>query len=319
MDEDTTPIITLQNVDFSYTKNHVVLHDLSIAIKRHAFTSILGPSGSGKTTLLKMLAGFLLPTSGTLNINGSVSLIFQDYSLFPHLTVMQNILYGLKLQKKPKLISRKEHLSQLNKLALQMTRILGITELLNRYPNELSGGQQQRVALARALVLKKDVILMDEPLSSLDEKLRVKLREELRILQKHLSLTIIYVTHDTGEALSMSDEIAVLNDGAIIQCGTPKDLYFHPTSKFSASFIGGANFLDKDNKIVMVRPEWINICEDNNSKYTGTIISKIFCGALIIYKVQLSQGVVTVELPSIKKEYNAGDKVSLVFNNECVL
>lgn len=320
MEEDSA-IISLKDITFSYDGSHNVLNGLNLLIKRNAFTSILGPSGSGKSTLLKMLSGFLTPSSGTLEIMGNVSLIFQDYALFPHLTVLQNILYGLKLQKRPATIKRAAYKEQLLKQANQMARILGITDLLKRYPNELSGGQQQRVALARALVLKTDVILMDEPLSSLDEKLRIRLREELRALQKHLSLTIVYVTHDRGEALAMSDEIAVLNDGVITQSGSPRDLYFHSADRFTASFVGGANFLEDKtrNKTIMVRPEWVRFCDGDKAQYKGVVIGKVFCGSSVLYKVQLPNNVITVEAPCIDREYNAGDEVSLVTFYECVL
>lgn len=327
--DDRNPIIKLKDLYFSYDKaDPPVLKGLNLSIKRHTFTSILGSSGSGKTTLLKLFAGFFRPTSGSIEVSGSVSLMFQDYALFPHLTVLQNILYGLRLQRREKGISRSEKRRSDEKIALQMARLLGIMDFLDRYPNELSGGQQQRVSLARILVLKTDIILMDEPLSSLDEQLRLKLRSELRTLQKHLKLTIVYVTHDRDEALSMSDEIALLNEGEIMQVATPHDIYFHPADKFTASFLGGANFITDPvtKETLLVRPEWITLSSvprwvevKDKARLLGTIIEKTFCGAMTYYKIQTKTAVVTATVLSVKGVLEVGSVVTLDFLSSCVL
>lgn len=279
-------IIELKNLNFSYTQRKVLIpaiKDLSFTVARHSFVSILGPSGSGKSTLLKILAGFLQPQSGVIDIRGTVSLIFQDYALFPHKSVEENITYGLSLQKRAKGVSRKEQKKLDAATVRRCCSVLGISDLRSRYPSELSGGQQQRVALARALVLKTDVLLMDEPLSSLDEKLRLKLRDELKALQKALNLTIVYVTHDRDEALSLSDKVILINEGSLMQMGTKDDLYFKSTNRFTASFIGNANFIRlPDGKTSCVRPEWIELSATFiEGSLPATVTSCAFYGSYV--------------------------------------
>jgi iron(III) transport system ATP-binding protein len=219
--------------------------DLTVA-DGELFT-LLGPSGCGKTTLLRLLAGFYQPDAGLIRfgdrvVNGlapyerNIGMVFQNYALWPHMTVAQNVSYGLRLRKRPAAEIR-ARLDQ----ALRKVNLVGLEA---RYPGQLSGGQQQRVALARALVLEPDILLLDEPLSNLDAKIRVQVRAEIRKLQQELSITTIYVTHDQEEALSMSDRVAVMQDGRVLQVGVPRELYERPRTRFVADFVGTNNLLD---------------------------------------------------------------------------
>jgi len=239
----------------------VALDHVSLSIPRGSFVTLLGPSGCGKTTLLRQLAGFAEPEEGDILIEGrrmnglppykrNTPLVFQEYALFPHMTVYENISYGLKLQKAPK--------EEMDRRVAEMLEMFNLTGLEKRFPKQLSGGQQQRVAFARALIMGQKILLLDEPLSNLDAKLRVEVRTELRQLQQRLQITAIYVTHDQDEALSMSDIIAVMRKGRIEQLGTPWDIYFRPVSRFVADFVGTVNFLPcvvekKEGKSLTVR------------------------------------------------------------------
>ncbi|HJL53271.1 MAG TPA: ABC transporter ATP-binding protein [Arenicellales bacterium] len=222
------------------------LSEFSLDVKQGEFITLLGPSGCGKTTLLKIISGFLAPTTGTISINGEdvtnvpaesrdTALCFQSYALFPHLSVLENLEFGLKQKK----IQRDER----NKRVEDVATKLGLNVQLDKLPNQLSGGQQQRVSLGRALVMRPSIILFDEPLSNLDAKLRDQVRVEIRRIQQDYGLTSIYVTHDQSEALAMSDRIAVLNSGKIVQVDTPEQLYASPRTRFVADFIGGANLM----------------------------------------------------------------------------
>lgn len=229
--------------------------DLNLEIKDGEFMVLLGPSGCGKTTTLRMIAGLEEPSKGQIYIGDTlvadpekgvfvppkdrdIAMVFQSYALYPHMTVYDNIAFPLKLRKVPK--------DEIDKRVKEVAEMLGLTELLNRKPRELSGGQRQRVALGRAIVRKPKVFLMDEPLSNLDAKLRVKMRAELKKLQKQLGVTTIYVTHDQVEAMTMGDRIAVINRGELQQVGTPEEVYDHPANTFVAGFIGSPpmNFMD---------------------------------------------------------------------------
>lgn len=237
--------VTIQNVSKRFGETEAV-NNLSLDIPRGSFTTLLGPSGCGKTTTLRMLAGFYEPDQGDILINGrsqrglppyrrNTSIVFQDYALFPHMTVLANVSYGLKLHHVPP----PERLERTDKVL----SFLGLAHLKERYPHELSGGQQQRVALGRSLVMEPEVLLMDEPLSNLDAKLRIRVRAELKEIQRTLGITTIYVTHDQDEALSLSDKIAVISDGQLQQYSDPWTLYNEPANHFVADFVGYANFL----------------------------------------------------------------------------
>lgn len=239
-------LLDLKNVSKVFGSNHV-LKQIDLQIERGKFITFLGPSGCGKTTLLRSIAGFYTIDEGEIKIDGQVvndlppykrgtPMVFQEYALFPHMTVFDNVAYGLDIQKRPE-----AEVQERVKTAMAKVKLTGLEE---RYPHEMSGGQQQRVAMARALVMNSPIILLDEPLSNLDAKLREEVRVELRSIQQELGLTVIYVTHDQLEALSMSDSIVVFNKGAIDQYGTPHEIYYKPRTPYVADFIGTTNFVD---------------------------------------------------------------------------
>ncbi len=218
----------------------------SLTVPRGSFTTLLGPSGCGKTTVLRMIAGFVDPDAGAVTIAGvhqagrppnlrGVGMVFQDYALFPHMSVLANVEYGLRMQSLPR--------PERQRRVQRVLKLLDLTALAGRYPHELSGGQQQRVALGRVMALEPEVLLMDEPLSNLDAKLRLRLRAELKTLQRQLGITTLYVTHDQEEALSLSDQLVVMNAGELQQVGTPQDVYRSPANRFVAEFVGQANLV----------------------------------------------------------------------------
>jgi putative spermidine/putrescine transport system ATP-binding protein len=235
--------LDISHLEKSFGTNHVV-KDFSLAIEKGEFVSLLGPSGCGKTTILRMVAGFETPSTGSIRIEGKdivaqrpnqrkIGMVFQAYALFPNLTVAQNVAFGLKIAGMP----AAETAARVD----EMLRLIGLPQLGSRYPFQLSGGQQQRVALARALAPKPRVLLLDEPLSALDAKIRVSLRTEIREIQRQLDITTIFVTHDQEEALSMSDRVVVMNAGIADQVGTPFEIYNRPTTRFVAGFVGTLN------------------------------------------------------------------------------
>jgi putative spermidine/putrescine transport system ATP-binding protein len=223
-----------------------VVQDFNLAVEKGEFVSFLGPSGCGKTTTLRMVAGFEQPDSGSIAIGGrdvttlrtnqrKIGMVFQSYALFPNMTVAENIAYGLKIAKRPR--------AEIRTRVEEMLTLIKLPKLGDRYPSQLSGGQQQRVALARALSVNPEVLLLDEPLSALDAKIRVALREEIRAVQRKLGITTIYVTHDQEEALSISDRIVVMSEGRMEQVGTPFEIYNNPRTRFVASFVGTLSIL----------------------------------------------------------------------------
>ena len=225
----------------------IAVDGVSLNIERGDLVTLLGPSGCGKTTTLRLIAGFEFPTSGRILLDGNainelpphkrdMSMVFQSYAIFPHLNVFENIAYGLNVQRRPG-----------EEIKRRVAKVLDLVELIgleNRAPNQLSGGQQQRVALARALIMEPKVLLMDEPLSNLDAKLREQMRTEIRRIQKRLGITSVYVTHDQVEAMTLSDQVVVMNRGKIEQIGTPTEIYRRPATRFVADFIGRANFVE---------------------------------------------------------------------------
>ena len=230
---------------------NTVVHGFDLAVERGEFISLLGPSGCGKTTVLRMIAGFETPSAGTIMIDGrdvtykrpaerNVGMVFQAYALFPNMNVADNIAFGMKVAKRPK--------AEIDQRVAEMLELISLPDLAARYPYQLSGGQQQRVALARALAVKPQVLLLDEPLSALDAKIRVSLREEIRALQRELGITTIFVTHDQEEALSMSDRVVVMHQGRVEQIGTPHAIYNTPKTRFVASFVGTLNMLNAEIK-----------------------------------------------------------------------
>jgi iron(III) transport system ATP-binding protein len=323
------------------------IDNVSLTIEEGDFFTLLGPSGCGKTTLLRTIAGFHAPDAGEIRFGDRVvnsipphqretGMVFQNYALFPHLSVYDNVAYGLRARKLPRREISERVAGILSSVQLQ--------DLGHRLPNQLSGGQQQRVALARALVISPQILLMDEPLSNLDAKLRVSMREEIRRIQKGLGITTIYVTHDQEEAMAVSDRMAILSGGRIEQMGTPAGIYFRPASRFSAEFMGGSNILEfsviaydaqaamiiaetggrkihlKGDKpagrsiTVSIRPEWIRVVpssetEDQNV-LAGTVISSSFLGPMVRYRVNGPDGqVLTIEVhhPEEKGLYADGE------------
>ncbi len=259
---------------------------------------MLGPSGSGKTTTLRMIAGFEDPTAGTIELAGvdvsgvppyerAINTVFQDYALFPHMTVADNVAYGLKVAKVDK-AERERRRDE----ALEMVRLPGYGD---RKPAELSGGQRQRVALARAIVNRPRVLLLDEPLGALDLKLREQMQTELKSIQGEVGITFVYVTHDQDEALTMSDRIAVFNDGRIEQVSTPEDLYEHPVNEFVADFVGVSNVLERGGERFTVRPEKIEVIPSGGTSESlvterGRVTEVAYAGAVTRYTVALDAG-----------------------------
>ena len=320
---ETKAYLEIENVCFSYNQNKTI-NNISLSVEEGSFTTLLGPSGCGKTTLLKLLSGFLTPQEGNIFINNinqneletsqrEIGIVFQDYALFPHFTVKENLLYGLKIKKEK--VPSKEFYKNAEGLIQQSARLLGLVGLLDRFPHELSGGQQQRVALGRALILKPKILLMDEPLSSLDAKLRNQVRDELKEIQKDFGITTIYVTHDQEEALYLSDKIAVMNHGQIQQIGSPEEIYFKPKNKFVADFVGKANFIEEENACFIVRPEWINLKKSDSKNSENKIISKTFLGSTIRYKIgtnKTKNGILIVDKSSNDSEvFNPDDYVKI--------
>lgn len=240
--------LTIQHLEKSFGPTRVV-KDFNLDVEKGEFISLLGPSGCGKTTVLRMIAGFETPTSGVIKIDGqhvtdkktnqrNIGMVFQAYALFPNLTVAQNVGFGLKVKGTPK--------AEIDTRVHEMLDLIGLPDLGARFPFQLSGGQQQRVALARALAPKPQVLLLDEPLSALDAKVRVSLRNEIREIQRSLGITTIFVTHDQEEALSMSDRIVVMHQGIADQVGTPFEIYNRPATRFVANFVGTLNTLEAE-------------------------------------------------------------------------
>jgi putative spermidine/putrescine transport system ATP-binding protein len=293
------PAVRLAALRKSY--GQVVAADgIDLEVAEGEFFTLLGPSGSGKTTLLRVIAGFERPDSGSVQLGGTdvtrlapyardVNTVFQDYALFPHLTVIENVEYGLKVRKVP----RAERRQRAGKV-LEMVRLSGLGD---RKPVQLSGGQRQRVALARAIVNEPEVLLLDEPLGALDLKLRQEMQTELKRIQREVGITFVYVTHDQEEALAMSDRLAVLNRGHIEQVGSPIDVYERPATEFVAGFIGVSNLIDRDGVRLTVRPEKIYLLLDQadpappgaHVEY-GVVNEVVYLGVITRYRVDLEGG-----------------------------
>ncbi|MET0511663.1 MAG: ABC transporter ATP-binding protein [Thermoleophilaceae bacterium] len=277
----------------------VAVDGIDLEIAADEFFTMLGPSGSGKTTCLRMIAGFERPDEGRIELDGrevtrvppferDVNTVFQDYALFPHMSVGENVGYGLKIKK----IGREDRRSRVAE-ALEMVRLGGYEE---RRPGQLSGGQRQRVALARALVNRPRVLLLDEPLGALDLKLRQQMQHELRTLQGDVGITFIYVTHDQEEALTMSDRLAVFNDGRVEQVGAPADVYERPVNEFVAGFVGVSNVVERDGTRFTIRPEKVRMLEGSEAAPDGLHVEEgqvrdvAYIGAITRFAVDLDRG-----------------------------
>lgn len=312
-------VLQLKQINKYFGRSHVI-KDVNIDFEKGHFVTFLGPSGCGKTTLLRMVAGFYEPDDGEILLNGkrierippysrNTAMVFQEYALFPHMNVFDNVSYGLRVKNRPR-----EEIERRVKEALDLMQLKGMED---RFPNQMSGGQQQRVAVARALVMNPEVLLLDEPLSNLDAKLRESVRVELRDIQKKMGLSTIYVTHDQSEALSMSDMIVVLKGGVVHQTGSPQEIYFEPKTPFVADFIGTTNLLSVkglgENTVsygndripttksvnagqeycLSIRPECLKLVKeavDGQVNVKVTIQNKMFLGEKIRYFVNDSLG-----------------------------
>ena len=312
-------VLQLKQINKYFGRSHVI-KDVNIDFEKGHFVTFLGPSGCGKTTLLRMVAGFYEPDDGEILLNGkrierippysrNTAMVFQEYALFPHMNVFDNVSYGLRVKNRPK-----EEIERRVKEALDLMQLKGMED---RFPNQMSGGQQQRVAVARALVMNPEVLLLDEPLSNLDAKLRESVRVELRDIQKKMGLSTIYVTHDQSEALSMSDMIVVLKGGVVHQTGSPQEIYFEPKTPFVADFIGTTNLLSVkglgENTVsygndripttksvnagqeycLSIRPECLKLVKEavgGQGNVKVTIQNKMFLGEKIRYFVNDSLG-----------------------------
>ena len=344
--------ITIENVTKRYG-DVTIIDRLSLAIEHGEFFTLLGPSGCGKTTLLRMIAGFIIPSEGRLLLDDEditrlpahkreTGMVFQDYALFPDKTVFDNVAYGLRV--------RRFSNQQIKEKVGQMLERVGLGHLPTRYPGELSGGQRQRVALARALIIEPHVLLMDEPLSNLDAKLRIQMRDVIRQLQQESKITAIFVTHDQEEALSMSDRIALLRQGKIDQLDTPEGLYARPGTSYAADFIGAANLVKvlsqqtHDHSVLVdipggrisvsaptpgpeaclaARPEHIGVHSDNSQpgRIPATVVFRRYLGFKATYALELADGsTINADIPAAHDAaYAPGSQVFLSFSQACRL
>ncbi|WP_105430954.1 ABC transporter ATP-binding protein [Neorhizobium sp. T6_25] len=333
--------VVFQNVRKTFGA-FTAIHDLSLTVEPGTLVTLLGPSGCGKTTTLRMLAGLEHPTSGRILIGGKdvtmlpanerdVSMVFQSYALFPHMTSLDNIAYGLESSG----LSRR----QAREKAEHGLELVGLAGMGRRLPAELSGGEQQRVAVARALVLEPQVLLLDEPLSNLDARLRRRVRTEIRELQQRLQFTAVYVTHDQDEALAVSDKIIVMKDGGIAQEGSPRELYEAPASSFIADFIGEANVVDCEiidisgaqatvsieglrhvvpargartgRGKLAVRPSAITVEPAESAAFSGRISHTAYLGDHIEYEAETSGGTLFIVDPSVDRPLPPGTQVAI--------
>ncbi len=342
-------IIELDDIVKRFGTLTVVDH-VSLTIRDGEFFTLLGPSGCGKTTLLRMIAGFHDPDSGDIRFDKQsvlrlpthrrgTGMVFQNYALFPHLTVFENVAYGLEARNTPQ--------EDIRKRVAAVLAAVQLGELGDRYPRQLSGGQQQRVALARALVIRPRVLLMDEPLSNLDAKLRVSMREEIRRIQKELGIATVYVTHDQEEAMAVSDRIAILYGGKLQQVDRPRGIYFAPVNRFTAEFMGSCNILDMDclaydaatgattarrddvqfrmhvgvtepasTLQIMLRPDWIiESSADGPNRFQGIVRESMFLGTVIVYRVEALGQLLRVDVPAMHGQTfkTEGDSIELAF------
>lgn len=315
--------LEIKNIEKSFGKIEV-LKGISMSIDRGEFVCFLGPSGCGKTTLLRIIAGLEELNNGNVILGDNeitklspakrnLGMVFQSYALFPNMTAYKNIEFGLKSKK----YKKKEIKEKIKKIL----EIVDLIHVADKYPNEMSGGQQQRISLARAIALEPNILLLDEPLSALDAKVRESLRKEIKNIQKKMRITTIMVTHDQEEALTMADKIIVMNGGEVMQIGTPEEIYKKPANRFVANFIGKINFLnDIEGESVLIRPEELLYSEKEKVGYTqGEIIQIEFRGAF--YRVSLDIGGEEVLLDLLSKEkknlkLSLGEKLYIKLNSK---
>lgn len=331
--------MTLHQIDVSYDRKKQILKGLDLEVNKGELVSLLGPSGCGKTTTLRVVAGFIEPSGGTFTLDGenmtkvpvhkrNFGLVFQSYALFPHLSVYDNVAFGLRTRKMDKAV--------IDQKVKDILEVCGLTELASRFPKEMSGGQRQRVALARALVIEPKLLLLDEPLSNLDAKLRVSMRVEIKRLQKKLGITTLFVTHDQEECFSISDKVAIMNQGVIEQYDSPEHIYQRPATEFVARFIGFENFLElapaggskfqaadgslftvdtehaKDAQVGTIRPDDIRLAANGETANVleGTVGVRTFLGKSYQYEVTTAAGVLKVNM-NTDEVFHEGDKIRL--------
>ncbi len=320
-----TVAVRFENVVRSFGSIRAV-DGIDLEIKEGEFFTLLGPSGSGKTTCLRLISGIDRPTEGHIEIFGvrsddfppnrrPVNTVFQDYALFPHMKVKENVSYGLRVRGVPKEERYKEAESM-----LELVKLGGFGE---RAPNQLSGGQRQRVSLARALINKPRVLLLDEPLGALDLKLREQMQEELKVLQQSLGITFVFVTHDQNEALSMSNKIAIVNEGKLVQVGTPQEIYRRPRTKFVATFVGSSNVLSPEMSVAArghsswtsLRPESVTIGRTGEGRINGTIRSVRYIGATNVVTLDVMGGEISAQVDASLELAPLHSSVSLDWPN----
>ncbi|MGY6497301.1 MAG: ABC transporter ATP-binding protein [Microcella sp.] len=317
----------------------VAVRDLDLTVAPGEFFSMLGPSGSGKTTVLRMIAGFEEVTTGSILLDGhdvtaaapfdrTVNTVFQDYALFPHMSIAENVAYGLKVRKTPK--------AEIATRVADSLEQVRLSHVADRLPHQLSGGQRQRIALARALILRPRVLLLDEPLGALDKQLREQMQIELKQIQRDVGITFVFVTHDQEEALTLSDRIAVFNEGRVEQVGTPREVYEYPQTAFVASFLGISNLIAADlarelagaEGAISVRPERVRLAEPNasvgasESSIVGTITETVYTGPATRYIVTTEYGLTIVaerhndHAPDDTAPFRRGDQVRAIWYRE---
>ena len=308
-------IIELRGVDKSFEDTRA-LEGIDLSISNGEFLTLLGPSGCGKTTILRILSGFETPDQGDVSIGGQrmndvpperrqVNTVFQNYALFPHMTVRDNVAFGLRMQSCPK--------GEIEGRVLEALRMVHLEQYADRRPHQLSGGQQQRAALCKVLLREPEVLLLDEPFSALDYKLRRAMQLEIKRLQRRLGITFVFVTHDQEEAMALSHRIVVMNKGKFEQVGTPTEIYDNPATKYVASFIGEMNFVEKDGKTVAVRPEDVAITSEP-ADIQGCVRTIMVLGHYVEVNVQCGDLVVKCFVDRDQSErLNPGDPVNLKF------
>ncbi|OQY37953.1 hypothetical protein B6228_05220 [Candidatus Atribacteria bacterium 4572_76] len=293
--------------------------NVSVKVKEGELVTLLGPSGCGKTTTLRMIAGFEIPTSGKIFIEGKevsmippnqrpTTMVFQNYALFPHMTVFENISYGLRI--------RKESAQNVKEKTEKIINLVGLEGLSKRSPAHLSGGQQQRVSLARSLIMEPKVLLLDEPLSNLDAKLRVSTRLEIRKLQQRIGITSVYVTHDQEEAMTLSDRVVIMNAGKIQQVGTPQEIYAYPNNYA----LHNITFKEGEKILLLVRPEAVDLKAKIPNSIIGIIQQIIYLGSHLVYEIKVDDNIFTVEIsnPLAQKSFTIGEEVSLCLKENCL-
>ena len=308
------PIISLEGVEKRFGSN-LVVKKMNLEIAEGEFLTLLGPSGCGKTTTLRMIAGFESPDEGEIYLGDEAinsltpnkrdtAMVFQSYNLWPHMTIYENLAFGLKLRKVPK--------AEIDADIKKMLALVSMSGCEKKYPNQMSGGQQQRIAIARSLLLKPSLLLLDEPFSALDAKIRQQMREELKKIQSDLGITVVFVTHDQEEAMSLSHRIVVMNKGKFEQIGTPTEIYDKPATRHVASFIGEMNFIDKGDKTIAVRPEDVTVSLDGSGDFTGTVRTIMVLGHYVVVNVQHGENVIKCFVDrDISEKLSVGQSVGM--------